>query len=149
MSDAQKNAAARYRARQVQIQALINPETEPELATEWDYLIRQCSGSKKKALAWAILHARQSMARFKVWKDGEQDAAITVTGIDMNGALDQAAREYGYLDYADMAAELDWSGNDGLNIIALDQPEDLDVLTFHGNLDDDDCPIAAAMKAER
>jgi len=57
MSKAQKDAAARYRAAQIQIQALINPQTEPELAEAWKRLLEVHGGSKKKAIAWAILHA--------------------------------------------------------------------------------------------
>ena len=57
MSKAQKEATARYRAEQIQIQALINPKTEPELAAAWQALLEQHGGSKKKALAFAILGA--------------------------------------------------------------------------------------------
>ncbi|MDG9928553.1 MULTISPECIES: hypothetical protein [unclassified Pseudomonas] len=147
MSDAQKKAAARYRAKQTQIQALINPETEPELFDAWEYLVRQFDGSKKKALSWAILRARSSLERFRVWKDGEEADALIVAGINMNGALDQAAHEFGYVDYADMAAALGWSGDDGLNIVALDQADD-GLVVFSGEQDfDDECPIAASMRA--
>ncbi|AJO79365.1 hypothetical protein [Pseudomonas sp. MRSN 12121] len=57
MSKAQKDATARYRAAQIQIQALINPQTEPELAAAWNRLLEAHGNSKKKALAFAILNA--------------------------------------------------------------------------------------------
>lgn len=56
MSKAQKEATARYRAEQIQIQALINPKTEPELAAAWKALLEAYGGSKKKAIAAAILN---------------------------------------------------------------------------------------------
>ncbi len=59
MTTAQKKASARYKAKQIQIQALINPTTEQELAEAWEELVSQFDGSKKKALAWAILNAPQ------------------------------------------------------------------------------------------
>ncbi|WP_372822209.1 hypothetical protein ACCE15_05335 [Pseudomonas parafulva] len=120
MSKAQKNAAAKYRAAQIQIQALINPTTEPELAQSWDYLRRQFDGSSKKALAWAVANARNSMDTFHVWKDGEEDSRLEIKAVSMAAALDIAARQYGYIDYADMAQELGWSGNEGLNVETLD-----------------------------
>lgn len=58
MSKAQKEATARYRASQIQIQALINPQTEPELAKAWSDILERHGGSKKKAIAWAILNAK-------------------------------------------------------------------------------------------
>lgn len=57
MSKAQKDATARYRAAQIQVQALINPQTEPDLAKAWELLLERHGGSKKKALAFAILNA--------------------------------------------------------------------------------------------
>ncbi|QYM99493.1 hypothetical protein K1T36_20710 [Pseudomonas protegens] len=60
MSKAQKEATARYRAEQIQIQALINPNTEPELAAAWKALLEAHGGSKKKAIAAAILNHRDN-----------------------------------------------------------------------------------------
>ncbi|KRV76362.1 hypothetical protein [Pseudomonas citronellolis] len=57
MSDAQRRATARYKAKQVRVDALINPETEPELAQAWQRLLARFGGSKKKAIEWAILHS--------------------------------------------------------------------------------------------
>lgn len=62
------------------------------------------------------------MASFKVWKDGEESEAVTVNAQDMNDALDYAAVEFGYSDYADMALTLGWDSEagDGLNIKAIE-----------------------------
>lgn len=57
MTQAQKEATARYRSKQIQLQALINPATEPDLANAWEQLLEKFGGSKKKALAWAIMNA--------------------------------------------------------------------------------------------
>lgn len=54
MSDSLKRAVARYKAKQIRVDALINPETEPELAEAWEALLQQFDGSKKKAIAHAI-----------------------------------------------------------------------------------------------
>lgn len=116
MSKAQKNAVAKYRAAQIQIQALINPTTESDLAGDWEYLRRQFDGSNKKALAWAISHAKASMDKFAVWKDDQIDHPLEIKAVSMPAALDEAARRYGYVDYADMAEELEWSADQGLNI---------------------------------
>ncbi|GFM84993.1 hypothetical protein PSCICO_03920 [Pseudomonas cichorii] len=116
MSKAQKEAAAKYRAAQIQVQALINPDTESELAESWAYLRRQFGGSGKKAISWAISNAKNSMDLFYIWKDGEENAALTVWAVNMNTALDEAAYRHGYVDYADMAQEMAWSGGEGLNI---------------------------------
>ncbi|WP_288076475.1 hypothetical protein [Pseudomonas sp.] len=116
MSKAQKAATAKYRASQIQIQALINPATEAELAADWEHLQRQFGGSKKKALSWAISMAKNSMGAFSVWRDGEENAPMTVRAIDMSAALDEAAHQYGYSDYAGMAQDLDWTEGDGLNV---------------------------------
>ncbi|MCV4287850.1 hypothetical protein OH708_08030 [Pseudomonas capsici] len=61
VSKAKKEADARYRAAQIQVQALINPETEAELAGAWERLVAAHGGSKKKALADAILQAAQRL----------------------------------------------------------------------------------------
>ncbi len=62
MSKAQKEATAKYRAAQIQVQALINPATEPELAAAWKELVEAHGGSKKKAIAHAIMHATQGLS---------------------------------------------------------------------------------------
>lgn len=58
MSQAQKEATARYKAKQIRVDALINPDSEPELAAAWAGLLVRFGGSKKKAIAWAILNAK-------------------------------------------------------------------------------------------
>lgn len=58
MSEAQKKATAKYKAQQIRVDALINPDSEPELAAAWTSLLAKFDGSKKKAIAWAILSAR-------------------------------------------------------------------------------------------
>ena len=123
MSTAQKKAAARYRAKQVQIQALINPDTERDLAEAWDYLRRQFPGSSKKAIAWAISRSKQSMDTFRVWRDDGAREELTIKAVNMTAALDEAAYQFGYVDYADMAQGLDWTGDQGLNIIQLEIEE--------------------------
>lgn len=123
MSKAQQAASAKYRAKQIQIQALINPDTESDLATAWEYLRRQFEGSGKKALAWAISNAKNSMDLFYVWKDGEEDTGLRIKAVTMNAALDEAAYQYGFIDYADMAQDLGWSENQGLNIRLLEEFE--------------------------
>lgn len=57
MSEAQKKATAKYKARQIRVDALINPDSEPELAAAWEGLMAKFDGSKKKAVAWAILNS--------------------------------------------------------------------------------------------
>lgn len=58
MSEAQKKATARYKAKQIRVDALINPDAEKELAEAWLALLKRFDGSKKKAIAWAILNAK-------------------------------------------------------------------------------------------
>lgn len=58
MSEAQKQATARYKSKQLRVDALINPESEPELAAAWEALLDRFKGSKKQAIAWAILNAK-------------------------------------------------------------------------------------------
>jgi hypothetical protein len=58
MSTAQKKATAKYKAKQIRVDALINPDSEPELAEAWEALLARFEGSKKKAVAWAILNAK-------------------------------------------------------------------------------------------
>lgn len=58
------------------------------------------------------------MTKFNVWKDGSKDEAISVEAADMNDALDAAASEFGFVDYADMAQAENWSEDEGLNIEA-------------------------------
>ncbi|WP_095159199.1 hypothetical protein [Pseudomonas sp. Irchel 3E13] len=116
MSKAQKAATASYRAKQIQVQALINPTTESELAADWEYLRRQFDGSGKKALAWAVSKAKNSMDTFYVWKDSEESNGLKVKAVSMNAALDEAAFQFGYVDYSDMAQNLGWTQGEGLNI---------------------------------
>lgn len=61
------------------------------------------------------------MTIFNVWKDDEEKIRIEARGI--HEALDKAAVHFGYVDYLDMAQEMDWcqddpvfSGRLGLNI---------------------------------
>ncbi|OLS61909.1 hypothetical protein [Pseudomonas putida] len=116
MSDSQRAASAKYRAKQIQVQALINPDTEKDLAAAWEYLKRQFGGSGKKALAWAVSHAKNSMDLFYVWRDGEEDSGLRIKAVTMAGALDEAAFQLGFIDYADMAQEHDWENGEGLNV---------------------------------
>lgn len=56
------------------------------------------------------------MTTFKVWEEGKD--AVQVEAADMNEALDKAAEAFGFVDYADMAQEKNWSEDQGLNITA-------------------------------
>ena len=55
-----------------------------------------------------------SRANFNVWKDGEEK--ISIVASNMNAALDAAAEQFGFIDYADMAQAHEWGDGDGLNI---------------------------------
>lgn len=150
MSEAQKKATKKYQSKQVQVQAFINPEKEPDLLSRWEYLKRQFGGSNKQALAWAINHARESMDTFKVWKDGQKDGALNIRAVNMNAALDEAAHQFGYIDYADMAQELNWSDEEGLNIEQVDIPDGaFDVTVWQCDDMDDEDPVAQTMGSRK
>lgn len=51
---------------------------------------------------------------FSIWEDSKEPISVSAT--DMNAALDEAAKRFGYADYADMAQERGWGEEDGLNI---------------------------------
>ena len=53
---------------------------------------------------------------YKIWEDNKEDEAINIKADSMNTALDLAAIEFGYIDYSDMAQNLNWDENDGLHI---------------------------------
>lgn len=61
------------------------------------------------------------MAVFKVWFDKKENDAFVVIADGMPEALNDAADQLGYIDYADMAQEKGWSGDDGLNIIEVEE----------------------------
>lgn len=58
------------------------------------------------------------MATYEIWKDGEKSNSVEVEAADMNSALDIAAVEFGFVDYADMSQAEGWDSEngDGLNI---------------------------------
>jgi len=56
--------------------------------------------------------------KYIIWEDGKSESSVTIDADNMSAALDSAAIEFGYLDYADMAQALNWDSDsgDGLNI---------------------------------
>jgi hypothetical protein len=61
------------------------------------------------------------MAAFKVWQDDEENEAFVVIADGMPEALDAAAAQLGCIDYSDLAQEKGWSGDEGLNIIEVEE----------------------------
>lgn len=63
------------------------------------------------------------MFNYQIWKDGEKSEAIEISANDGNEALDKAAQHFGYIDYADMAQELEWDSDsdEGLNIVQIEK----------------------------
>jgi hypothetical protein len=61
------------------------------------------------------------MAAFKVWIDDADHDAFTVIAAGMPEALDTAAAELGYVDYSDLAQVKGWTGNQGLNIVEVEE----------------------------
>ena len=61
------------------------------------------------------------MTIFNVWKDDEEKIRIEAMG--MNEALDNAAVHFGHVDYSDMAQEMEWGEDDGLNIEVANDSE--------------------------
>ena len=53
--------------------------------------------------------------RYVAWLDGQQDEAIALDVRWDEDLMDKAAKAFGYVDYADMAQELNWGEGEGLN----------------------------------
>lgn len=55
---------------------------------------------------------------YLVWEDNSEEKA-EISASNMNDALDVAAQKMGFVDYADMAQELKFEDDEGLNIKVL------------------------------
>jgi hypothetical protein len=57
----------------------------------------------------------QEIERYVAWLDGNKSEAVAFEVGSDETPVDKAAKVFGYLDYADMAQELNFGEGDGLN----------------------------------
>ena len=62
---------------------------------------------------------------YEIFPDDNAWSVIVRIDGGMNAALDYVARGKGFLDYSDMARQLDWTEDEGLNIVRIGTEEDL------------------------